>query len=121
MVGGGGGGGKKEGKLVKRGGREDPATPVIPALVYGHQWPARSQCSTTLLQCLVDSAEWEITHQELTFSIWGRRRREEEARSVGDERNRQVTNCVTLFISSCYLLERLGRIWRCYMANGFGY
>lgn len=32
--------------------------------------PARSQCSTTLLQGLVDSAEWEITHQELTFRIW---------------------------------------------------
>ncbi|KAK2850988.1 hypothetical protein Q5P01_007264 [Channa striata] len=87
-----GGGVGKKGKLVKRGGREDPATPVIPGLVYGHQWPARSQCSTTLLQRLVDSAEWEITHQELTFKIWGRRRREEEGRSVGDKKRADRTS-----------------------------
>lgn len=49
----------------------DPATPVIPVLVYGHQWPAGSQCSATLLQCLVDSALWKITYQELTFRIRG--------------------------------------------------
>lgn len=55
----------------QRGGRGDPATPVIPGLVYGRQWPAGSQRSATLLKRLVDSAEWEITHQELTFRIWG--------------------------------------------------
>lgn len=62
---------EKEEKCVKRGGRGDPATPVIPGLVYGRQWPAGSQRSATLFQRLVDSAEWEITHQELTFRIWG--------------------------------------------------
>lgn len=64
---------KRKRKCVRRGGgggdRGDPATPVIPGLVYGRQWPAGSQHSATLLQRLVDSAEWEITHQELTFRI----------------------------------------------------
>lgn len=72
-------GGRRENRM-KRGGRGDPATPVIPSLVYERQWPAGSQLSATLLRCLVDSAEWEITHQELTFRIWGRRGREGQGR-----------------------------------------
>ncbi|KAI3356671.1 hypothetical protein L3Q82_003357 [Scortum barcoo] len=62
-------GGKMGEEGRQRVGRGDPATPVIPGLVYGRQWPAGSQRSAALLQRLVDSAEWEITHQELTFRI----------------------------------------------------
>lgn len=75
---------EKEEKWAKRGGRGDPATPVIPGLVYGRQWPAGSQRSATLLQRLVDSAEWEITHQELTFRIWVGEGRREGGRDKGE-------------------------------------
>lgn len=103
---------------MKRGHREDPATPVIPGLVYGHQWPAGSQCSSTLLQCLVDSAQWKITHQELTFKIRGveggkekkhRRGEEERGKKKGSHTHDSNHYCavklygyITLFSYKCF-------------------
>lgn len=73
---------REGGKVGEEGRQRGQTTPVIPGLVYGRQWPARSQSSATLLQRLVDSAEWEITHQELTFRIRGEGTKEGQERHI---------------------------------------
>lgn len=87
-------GGRRRKKEVRRWRRKkldeedtsrwDPATPVSPGLVYGHQRTLGSQRSVTLVQRLLDSAEREIGRQELTFSE--NEEREKKAKRWGKQR-----------------------------------
>lgn len=66
---------EKEEKMREEGRQRGPSDTCHSWFGLWTSWPAGSQCSSTLLQCLVDSALWKITHQELTFRIREKYRR----------------------------------------------